>query len=245
VFEPATLTAKQGNPPYIINMTLFNVARATSAAPTYFPPREIGNDLYIDGGVFCNNPSLCAIDYLLRKEVKSLAELDLSLLSLSTGKVQSPKQSWYLYLVSLVSKLLKPFKPQGFAIAISVIKDAMMNFDIVHNQCATLLSHKAVQKYVRIETSLGEVDINLDDARQVGKATECAEKEQIKEACELVLNAYVRKEFVKYKNNLPEFEEWCKHKGYTYKKGDKCVVTYYVKEKKNKESFILPKKNCN
>ena len=42
------------------------VARATSAAPTYFPPAAIANKagqpfVMIDGGVFANNPALCAI----------------------------------------------------------------------------------------------------------------------------------------------------------------------------------------
>lgn len=44
---------------------LRDVARATSAAPTYFRPAEIhstyGEPLYlVDGGVFANNPSMCA-----------------------------------------------------------------------------------------------------------------------------------------------------------------------------------------
>jgi predicted acylesterase/phospholipase RssA len=42
-----------------------NAARATSAAPTYFEPETIKNekDFYalIDGGVFANNPSMCAL----------------------------------------------------------------------------------------------------------------------------------------------------------------------------------------
>jgi uncharacterized protein len=42
------------------------VGRATSAAPTYFPPAQIENRAgqsfaMIDGGVFANNPALCAI----------------------------------------------------------------------------------------------------------------------------------------------------------------------------------------
>src|SRR5215510_14343559 len=42
-----------------------NVARATSAAPTYFEPELIKNDkkayALVDGGVFANNPSMCAM----------------------------------------------------------------------------------------------------------------------------------------------------------------------------------------
>ena len=40
-----------------------DVARATSAAPTYFEPARLpGNPPYalVDGGVFANNPGMCA-----------------------------------------------------------------------------------------------------------------------------------------------------------------------------------------
>lgn len=45
---------------------LASIARATSAAPTYFPPANIVNKAgqsftMIDGGVFANNPTICAI----------------------------------------------------------------------------------------------------------------------------------------------------------------------------------------
>jgi uncharacterized protein len=45
---------------------LSSIARATSAAPTYFPPATIVNQAgqtftMIDGGVFANNPTICAI----------------------------------------------------------------------------------------------------------------------------------------------------------------------------------------
>ena len=45
---------------------LCDVARATSAAPTYFPPALVANAKgqefgVVDGGVFANNPALCAL----------------------------------------------------------------------------------------------------------------------------------------------------------------------------------------
>jgi uncharacterized protein len=45
---------------------LGSIARATSAAPTYFPPATIVNRAgqsftMIDGGVFANNPTMCAV----------------------------------------------------------------------------------------------------------------------------------------------------------------------------------------
>ncbi len=48
------------------DFTLEDIARATSAAPTYFPPATISNRAgqsftMIDGGVFANNPTVCAM----------------------------------------------------------------------------------------------------------------------------------------------------------------------------------------
>lgn len=39
---------------------LWEAARATTAAPTYFPPTTLGSRCLIDGGVFANNPALSA-----------------------------------------------------------------------------------------------------------------------------------------------------------------------------------------
>ncbi|HEY1962863.1 MAG TPA: patatin-like phospholipase family protein [Rhizomicrobium sp.] len=55
-----------GEKPEQFNFLLRDVARATSAAPTYFPPANVTNSAgesfgVVDGGVFANNPSLCAL----------------------------------------------------------------------------------------------------------------------------------------------------------------------------------------
>lgn len=43
------------------NVPVCDAALATSAAPTYLPIHRYNNNLYIDGGVWANNPSLCGI----------------------------------------------------------------------------------------------------------------------------------------------------------------------------------------
>ena len=70
---------------------LRDVARATSAAPTYFEPANISSldrQVYplVDGGVFANNPTMCAWveAYNAHPELKVS---DLHILSIGTGEV--------------------------------------------------------------------------------------------------------------------------------------------------------------
>ena len=58
------------------------VARATSAAPTYFEPLPVGERALVDGGVFAVNPAMCAFAEVLRFHPSA----DVVLLSLGTGQ---------------------------------------------------------------------------------------------------------------------------------------------------------------
>jgi len=64
------------------NMLMWEAARATSAAPTYFEPYHVHESLdMIDGGVFVNNPAMCAY-----AEARKLWPEDkINLVSLGTG----------------------------------------------------------------------------------------------------------------------------------------------------------------
>lgn len=65
-----------------------DVARAASAAPTYFMPKKIAaypGASFIDGGVFANNPAMCA--YAEAREIFPDDE-DLLIVSLGTGNPQ-------------------------------------------------------------------------------------------------------------------------------------------------------------
>lgn len=71
------------------NYFVRDVARATSAAPTFFSPALIKPDSgkalpLIDGGVFANNPSMCAFAEVRNKFHKKAS--DTVMLSLGTGK---------------------------------------------------------------------------------------------------------------------------------------------------------------
>src|SRR3954453_8958629 len=60
---------------------LSQVARATSAAPTYFEPAELTGRALVDGGVFAANPAMCAFAEVMRFQPAA----DVVLLSRATG----------------------------------------------------------------------------------------------------------------------------------------------------------------
>jgi patatin-like phospholipase/acyl hydrolase len=69
---------------------LRDVARATSAAPTYFPAAHIRNQLkqdfwMVDGGVFANNPAMCALTSAMK--IFGPAN-DYLVVSLGTGSIE-------------------------------------------------------------------------------------------------------------------------------------------------------------
>jgi uncharacterized protein len=69
-----------------------DVCRATSAAPSYFEPARIRNaesnySPFIDGGVFANNPTLCAMAEV-GKAKGAFSPNEMFILSLGTGRVQ-------------------------------------------------------------------------------------------------------------------------------------------------------------
>lgn len=71
-----------------------DVCRATSAAPTYFKPKllkDLSGNQYacVDGGVFANNPALCAYSEVRNSKGAPTAK-DMFILSLGTGTVYQP-----------------------------------------------------------------------------------------------------------------------------------------------------------
>mmetsp|Transcript_29290 Transcript_29290/g.76784 ORF Transcript_29290/g.76784 Transcript_29290/m.76784 type:complete len:473 (-) Transcript_29290:101-1519(-) len=58
--EPAAATVLGGPQPGTFKV--WEAARASAAAPTYFRPFRIGEDWYVDGGLTANNPSIAALN---------------------------------------------------------------------------------------------------------------------------------------------------------------------------------------
>jgi patatin-like phospholipase/acyl hydrolase len=142
---------------------LKDIARATSAAPTYFKPasiKSIGNDELhhlVDGAMFANNPSLCAIVEARKTKFSQCPEptiKDIYLLSIGTGKE---------------SHTLDPKKASRWGIldwAVPVV-DILMTAspEIVNYQLTQLFNVAGCSDcYVRLEPGLLNANHAMDDA---------------------------------------------------------------------------------
>lgn len=136
------------------DVLLKDVARATSAAPTYFEPKFLqlmGNNFaFIDGGVYANNPAMCA--YV---EAKTLypEEQDFLVVSLGTGGNTRP--IWF-----------KDAKDWGMAKwaqpVLNVVFDGID--DTIDYQLQQLLPlQEGDERYYRIQTQLRHASDDLDD----------------------------------------------------------------------------------
>ena len=67
------------------NYPLWQVARATSAAQTYFPAYDVGNHVFWDGGNVANNPAACAV----AEAYKLWGDEQLCVLSIGCGTASS------------------------------------------------------------------------------------------------------------------------------------------------------------
>lgn len=128
---------------------LRDVARATSAAPTYFPPARVTSltgevVTAVDGGLYANNPATCA----LAQVAKSCDLTGAVMVSLGTGSSGHP----YLYHAARRWGLARWARP---------LLDCMFDgqSDTAAHQCWALLG----ERYVRLQPALPGT-MAMDDA---------------------------------------------------------------------------------
>lgn len=126
------------------DFAMWEVARATSAAPTYFEPMRLGEYNFVDGGVFAVNPAMCAY-----ADIAPTGSVDL-LASLGTGS----KGDDHPIRGAAGWGQLQWARP-----ILDVVFDGVA--DTVDFQTATLLPDG---RYVRLQTRLRDASGALDDA---------------------------------------------------------------------------------
>lgn len=140
------------------NYPMKKVARATSAAPTYFEPLQLSTEnageyyALVDGGVFANNPAMCAYAEICaeHREVK-----DFLLVSLGTGELTRP----LLYNETKNWGLIGWAQP-----LLSVVFDGVS--DTVDYQLQQFLpdGEDGKPRYFRFQVRLDEGSDDMDDA---------------------------------------------------------------------------------
>jgi patatin-like phospholipase/acyl hydrolase len=155
------------------------VARATSAAPTYFEPARVYSMAgvsfpLVDGGVFANNPSLCAYaearqQFKRDDGSKNVTAADMFMVSIGTGTIKKS----YDYDKAVGWGSLGWVQP---------VLDIMMSgaSDTVDFQLLQIFDSIDEKKnYIRIDPEMGEADTEMDNAspenlkalEEAGKAT--------------------------------------------------------------------------
>lgn len=153
------------------NFFVRDVARATSAAPTYFSPAHIQSDegeqfSLSDGGVYANNPALCAYAEARQTQFQSLFK--------DQQKVDYPSAKNMLILSFGTGTVKKQYHYQDFEDAGAIkwlepIIDILMsaNSETVDFQLKKMfqtLDPVDEQDYYRIEPPLFEACPEMDDA---------------------------------------------------------------------------------
>ena len=131
------------------DLLMRDAARATSAAPTYFPPLEmawegVDDRLLVDGGVFAKNPAMIGyIEGVARARRQGLHDSDVMVVSLGTGR---PKRTQALTYKEFVSR-------SWLKLAEDVFRAAEDGQAALHDQVLTTLIG---DHYWRFQTVLAE-----------------------------------------------------------------------------------------
>jgi patatin-like phospholipase/acyl hydrolase len=144
------------------NFFVRDVARATSAAPTYFETAEIQSLSgvrypLVDGGVFANNPAACAL-----VEMVDILDTDanvgnIQILSIGTGVKPANEKKYTHNMVKNWGKI------QWAAPAINIMMQG--NSQTVHYQLKTIYSSiNKEDNYIRLQPTINMGSTEMDDA---------------------------------------------------------------------------------
>ena len=160
----------------IKNFYLKNITRSTSAAPTYFEPAQIkslggGEFNLIDGGVFVNNPAMCAYSEARNTEFSKDPYMN-SGFSLPKPDKPSAKQMFHLSIGtgSETRKFkFEKLKDAGLVEWLPVIIDIMMSgnsetVDYHLKKMYDTLDAGDRDDYIRLSPSLSSAKADMDNA---------------------------------------------------------------------------------
>ena len=141
---------------------LRDVARATSAAPTYFPVAEVASmdgtkKCLVDGGIYANDPSLCAIIEAKKK---------------IWGVTNRAPKIHDMYLVSIGTGRVSKSYPYDNAKGWGLLSWALPLIDIFQSSGSEVISYEVGKlfeaeeckhQYVRLTPEIGNASEDMDD----------------------------------------------------------------------------------
>jgi uncharacterized protein len=168
------------------NYLMRDAARATSAAPSFFRPLVLGSRVIdqrtlVDGGLFANNPAICA--YVHARRLFPLCQP--RILSIGTGTNFAPIDSR-----AILNWNTGQWAPQ----LISCMFDA--GSECVDQNLSRLIPRDKnnVRQYIRLQVNLGNVSDSIDDydnVQALASRTRQALAKELKEDLEDVLSWFV------------------------------------------------------
>jgi hypothetical protein len=162
------------NPGPPLRCSVWEVARATSATPSYFKPMKIQSEKFVDGGLAANNPTWLVLNELGQMHGSS-QDIDV-FLSIGAGQ---PSHSWQASTGNVLTRVISPLK--GNVAKHSVVDTAYIKyerFDV--ENIWTFRSKKKEEKLWRSDTSLDDIRIAtiqyLDQPKIMDSLRETAKK---------------------------------------------------------------------
>jgi uncharacterized protein len=185
--EPFFFKSRQAREDHDRDYPMRVVARATSAAPTYFEPEHVipsavapgdpSDYALVDGGTFANNPALCAYAEAMRDHPGA----DVLVVSLGTGRLTASvpfSKAKHWGLVEWARPLLGVVM-DGSSAAIDYQLDQLLGHDVRHFRFQTELKG--------VSDSLDDADAaNIEGLGRLGKDLIKNNAAQIAAVCELL-----------------------------------------------------------
>ena len=154
-----------------IQCTIIQAARATSAAPTYFPPIEIEYDQYVDGGIGFNNPAEEALREALRiwpgREIGCLVSVGTGLMEPISGENATKAQ--FGAILGPIIKAGAPLTAEKLTVAAYCTELATSCQQVHMSLVENPLLRKKTQRprYYRFNVMSGMSHIGLDEANKL------------------------------------------------------------------------------
>lgn len=184
-----------------IPSTILEAARATSAAPTYFPPMEIDGDLYVDGGIGYNNPTEEAIREAHRiwpnRKIGCLVSIGTGLMQPISGATRVKEQLGTL--AGGVLQRMMPLTAEKLSVA-EYCTQLAMSCQMIHTH---VVENPSIEKkpqqrprYYRFNVTSGMAGIGIDESNKLNEISQMTDsyvrdperKEAISDCVELLLS---------------------------------------------------------